>query len=56
MKDCPGEPQATFLPCPVAELPKGEGRIEDLQAGGKERGLGEAGRLFLHVAVRDLHS
>lgn len=32
------EPQTIFLPWPSAELPQGEGKMEYLQAGGKDTG------------------
>lgn len=38
VKDCHVAPQTMFLPWPSAELPQGEGKMENLQAGGKETG------------------
>lgn len=43
---CPGEPQAVFLPCPAAELPQGEGRMEELPAGGMGKGTGGGGEVI----------
>lgn len=62
VKDCPVESQTVFLPWPSAELPQGEGKMEDLQAGGKETGRGKEiipscsreGSLLLSMALRDL--
>lgn len=40
VKDYPVEPQTMFLPWPSAELPQGEGKMEDLQTRGEETGRG----------------
>lgn len=50
VKDCPVEPQTMSLPWPSAELPQGEGKMEDLQAGGKET---ERGREIVSSCSRE---